>query len=159
PIGGEQPNYYNFQNYNCRNSDIKSIYELKYIKGFREDLDFPALFDAVTIYTESIKVNINTVSSSVLSALGLSSELFEAILAYRENGGVFESLSYLQLDNPALKAEWDAYRKYFKTGSQYFKMAINAETTKGIKSQSMAIVKRDRESFEVLGWWENFWTE
>lgn len=173
--GAENINFYNFLEYPCRNSHIRSLYEIRYIKG-GEDLspeDFKGLFDYFTVYSDG-KLNLNTVTEQCLDVLVVAGillpRLSEKIINFRNLKGIFleNSSDYLNtvFKNAGLGEltadeveNWNQNINRFKVTSCYFKISIDAQTNKGIKSYAQAIVERKNGSFEILSWWENFWIE
>ena len=160
-LGAESDGYYKFLNYSSRDSELKTLQELKYIKGYSDYLDIGELSKNLTIGTADIKININTVESELLYRLGLSDDLAGKILDYRSEGNYFKNLPaniadiFPEFREGAVEEEWEDVKKYFKVSSQYFKMLIEAETTRGLHRYAQALVKRDGHNFKVIHFWDN----
>ncbi|MDP8253811.1 MAG: type II secretion system protein GspK [Candidatus Kaelpia aquatica] len=161
--GGEQENYYNFLTYNCRNSNIRSLYEIKYIKGCPSDFNLKDLENQIT--TIGSEVNINTVSEVCLKKLELPDSLVSEILEFRQHNGVFNSIPdsdsiseiFPKIASADIVEQWNVLRNYFKVSSQYFRIYIIAQTERGVKRCAQALVQRKGSSFDILSWQENFW--
>ncbi|MFH1062064.1 MAG: hypothetical protein V1747_04170 [Candidatus Omnitrophota bacterium] len=99
--GAEDQYYRGLKNaYKCKNSSFVSIEELRYVKGMNYNI-YKDIEPYITVFGAGT-VNINTASSKVLKALGLSEALTKKIINYRcgqdeieANGDdqVFENLS------------------------------------------------------------------
>ena len=160
-LGAESDGYYKFLNYSSRDSELETLQELKYIKGCSDYLDIGEISKNLTIGTADIKMNINTVEPKLLYRLGLSDDLAGKILDYRSEGNYFKNLPaniadiFPEFREGAVEEEWEDVKKYFKVSSQYFKMLIEAETTRGLHRYAQALVKRDGHNFKVIHFWDN----
>jgi len=83
PTGSAEDAYYRNlkEPYDCKDSDFEVIDEILLVKGMSR-VYFEKLVDHVTIYGDG-KVNLNTASSLVLQALGLSETVIDKIFKYR----------------------------------------------------------------------------
>jgi len=79
-----ESSYYQFleQGYPAKNSDFEVWEELLLVKGIDKDT-FSRIKDYLTVYGDG-KININTASSVVLLALGLSPSLVDKIISWRQ---------------------------------------------------------------------------
>lgn len=152
--------YYKLLGYQCRNSDIRSLYEIKYIKGGK-DSDIIDVANYFTVYSDG-RLNLNTANRECLAALGIIPSLQDKVISFRNSGLVFrnisEPVSILALTKPE-KDNWMDKRKYFKVRSSYFRIFLEAETKRGIKSYALAVVEREASKFKIVFWRENFWKE
>lgn len=99
--GAEDRYYQGLKNaYNCKDSQFEAIEELRYVRGMEYNI-YKYIEPYITVFGAGT-VNINTTSSQVLRALGLSDSLVKKIINYRcgkdeiaanEDDGVFENLS------------------------------------------------------------------
>jgi type II secretory pathway component PulK len=160
-LGAETESYYRFLNYSARDSDLKTLQELRYIKGYSSYLDIDKLSEHLTVDTDDIKININTVAAETLYRLGLSDRLASRILEYRSEGGYFDSTPaaisdfFSEFTESAVEEEWEYLKKYFKVSSQYFKILIEAETPRGLHRYAQALVKREGNNFKVIYFYDN----
>ncbi|MDP8216336.1 MAG: type II secretion system protein GspK [Candidatus Kaelpia imicola] len=165
PYGGEQENYYNLLKYNCRNSNIRSLYEIKYIKGYPPDFNLRDLEDQITVIGSENKVNINTASGVCFKTLGLPESLVAEILEFRQHNGVFDNVPdnisgiFPEIANLDIENQWAALKNYFKVSSRYFRIYITVQTERGVKRYAQALVERKGSRFDILSWQENFWEE
>lgn len=67
--------------YKCKNKDFELLEELLLVKGIKQEL-FDKIKDRITVYTE-MAVNINTADALVLLSLGMSEELVDKIMNFR----------------------------------------------------------------------------
>ena len=83
PSGSAEDAYYaNLKNpYNCKDADYELMEGLLLVKGMNQ-IFFDEIKKFATIYGEG-KVNINTASWQVLSALGIDDAILDMIIAYR----------------------------------------------------------------------------
>ncbi|MFA5794822.1 MAG: general secretion pathway protein GspK [Candidatus Brocadiia bacterium] len=81
--GGAENNYYQSLSnpYPCKNKPFDFIEELLLVKGITDDI-YDKVRDIITVYGDG-RVNINTASGAVFMALGLSDELANKVIRYR----------------------------------------------------------------------------
>jgi len=80
--GAEDSYYRNLKEpYEAKDSDYEVLEELLLVRGMDEEI-FDKIENYVTVYGSG-KININTASSEVLSALGLTDGLIEKIMSFR----------------------------------------------------------------------------
>jgi type II secretory pathway component PulK len=79
--GGAKGNDYDHLGYTCRNGALRSLEELRLVKGMTPEL-FRDVQGSLTVYGRGV-VNINTASARVMGALGLSDSLVRKILSFR----------------------------------------------------------------------------
>lgn len=84
PLGSAEDDYYKSLPfpYGAKNADFQVLNELLLVKGMTPEI-FSRLRDYITIYGDG-RVNINTASKAVLLATGLSDDIVEKILTYRQ---------------------------------------------------------------------------
>jgi len=163
PDGGEQDNYYNFLKYNCRNSDMRSLYEIKYIKGYSPDFDLKNIEAQITVIGSGKEININTAPEACFKALGLPNLLVAKILEFRQYSGVFNNIPdniseiFPEFAGTEVENQWAVLRKHFKVNSEYFRIYITAQTRRGVKRYAQAVVQRRGGRFDIILWQENFW--
>lgn len=162
-----------FLEYPYRNAPLRSLYELRYVKG-GENLKPEQINRAgelFTIYGDG-KLNINTVSGEVfdliMTAYGLEN-IKEDIWRVRESGLYFTSLdndyvaqfvygSNFDRLSEDIKNSIQKLKNYFKVNSGYFRIYLVAETSKGTKKETLVVIER-KGGFSILDWKENFWTQ
>jgi type II secretory pathway component PulK len=162
-----------FLEYPYRNAPLRSLYELRYIKG-GENLK-PEQMEQVrrlfTVYGDG-KLNINTVSKEVFDLIMTAYNLEnirEDIWSVRENGMFFTSLDNNYVAQLVYGESFDSLsegvknsiqklKNYFKVNSGYFRIYLVAETNKGTKKETLVVVER-KGGFSILNWKENFWTQ
>jgi type II secretory pathway component PulK len=160
-LGAETGNYYRFLDYSSRDSELKTLQELRYIKGYSGYMDIAELSKYLTVDTDDIKININTAESEILYRLGLSGRLVARILEHRSEGGSFDTAAvniadiFPELSGSTVEAEWESVKKYFKVSSRYFKIFIEAETLRGLRRYAQALVKREGSNFRVVYFYDN----
>jgi len=85
PGGAEDAYYQGLSSpYSCKNSKFQIPEELLLVKGMTPEI-FSKIKGIVTVY-DTERVNINTASFNCFYALGLSSELCERIIKFRQGG-------------------------------------------------------------------------
>ena len=99
--GAEDKYYHSLQNsYECKDYEFETIEELRYVKGMDYNI-FIEIEPYITVYSSGL-ININTASSNVLKALGLSDKLIDKILSFRcgddeiettDDDKIFENIS------------------------------------------------------------------
>lgn len=113
PGGAENKYYKNLKlSYECKNEKFQVIEELLLIKGMSPEI-FSKIKDIITIYGED-KVNINTASFTTLYGLGLSKDLAERIIEFRqgsdgetgtEDDKIFKTIGELKSIGPLFRGE------------------------------------------------------
>jgi type II secretory pathway component PulK len=168
--GSAEDAYYKSQEhpYVAKNAPFESIREPLLIKGMNED-KFLKLQDYITVYSEGA-VNINTASRVVLLALGLSSELVDRMLSYRngEDGlagtaddAVFEEISDIvpklkeafRLSDEDIASLDLASGEYLAVDSNNFMIRAEASLNNR-KNKSQAICVTNRQG-RILYWQES----
>ena len=144
---------------------MRSLYEIRYIKGYPPDFNLKDIEGQVTVTGSGGKVNINTTPQLCLEALGLPDLLVSKILEFRQSNGVFNNIPdkisdiFPEFKNTEVESQWAGLKKYFKVSSRYFRIYITAQTKRGVKRYTQAVVQRKGGRFDVLSWRENFWEE
>ena len=168
----ENPEYLGLARpYRAKDNAFEVLDELLLVQGITPDV-FAKLKDYVTIYGDSDMnlVNINTAPKPVLLSLGLSEELVEKILAFR-NGpdgleGTVDDNIFIDLEEmtntlmrytPLTKGEIIELRNaqglYFTLTSGYFMVRAEARLpTSKEKSETVAIIN---SGGEILYWQES----
>ncbi len=162
-----------FLDYPSRNGPLKSLYELRYVKG-GENLK-PEEMDEIkrtfTVYGDD-KLNINTVNQEVFDIVMTAYNLDNIkndLWRIREGGDYFESLSPHYIAQLVYRKNFDDLDKdiqnsiqklnnFFKVSSDYFRIYLVATTNRDIKKEVAVVVKREN-GFNILNWKENFWTQ
>lgn len=93
PSYGAEDSYYKSLKYpyESKDAEYEVLEELLLVKGVNREI-FDKVKDYLTVYSEG-KVNINTASKEVLSALGLTNELISKILSFRYGADLEEATS------------------------------------------------------------------
>ncbi len=83
---GAESSYYEGleEGYPCKNAEFEVLEELRLVKGVTQDI-FDTVKDRITVYGAGL-VNINTADMLVLQSLGMSEELAENIVLFRQGG-------------------------------------------------------------------------
>jgi len=93
-FGSENSYYQTLENpYSCRNGKLRSIYEMRQIKGVTKELFFgtdetAGLKDFLTVYGDGTgKININTADRNIIMVLSddLDEEMIDEIMQYRSD--------------------------------------------------------------------------
>ena len=160
-LGAESDSYYKFVDCQSRDSELKTIQELRFIKGYSDYMDIGELSEKLTVDTGDNKININTVQPEVLYSLGLSDVLITRLLDYRASGNYFRTLPLYIADifpefrGSDVEVEWENIKKYFKVDSQYFRISVEVETNRGLKRYAQGLVRRYGSSLKVVYFWDN----
>lgn len=137
PLGSAENSYYtNLQYpYGIKNERFDILEEILLVKGMNRQI-FKKIKDFITVYGNG-KVNINTASKEVLTALGLRNSIVEKILSFRRaennNSGeadFFESTSSIL---PRLS------RRFSLSDSDLAQLSAVVEQLLGVKSDNFMI--------------------
>lgn len=171
PLGSAEDSFYwNLpEPYEAKDSNFEALSELLLVKGVTQEV-FDRIKDFITIYGLG-KVNINTASSQVLSALGLDEELINKIIAFRygkdailrtEDDGIFTapvnlsaqlSQFYRLSDTEAVQLDNLALKDIFSVTSDNFMIKSRASFNNGA-SPKHQIICVARRSGEILSYVE-----
>jgi type II secretory pathway component PulK len=134
--------------YATKNSEFETLEELLLVKGFSENV-FEKIKDYVTIYGEG-RVNINTTSLAVLSALGLDEDLAQKVILYRAGkdgvSGTLDDNAFVSASD--IVASMSA--AYPLSGSQVEQLNRVAALYLGVSSDNFSIKAAARLSANYL---------
>jgi type II secretory pathway component PulK len=183
PLGYEDQ-YYDSPTvpYSARQAPFRSIEELQFVKGFREDPQLTRSCERfLTLYTDYNAININTAPYPVLKAvfmgmgadkvrLGLSDKLVQNVIAFRngvdsqEATGDDAAININQIKtviaaglHDIVEINWVANQVFpFTAKSNLFRIEVLAglDSSK-IKKQVTAILNRRDYPIRVVYWHEN----
>lgn len=97
--------------YPCKHAPFESVSELRLVAGMTPER-YRKLSRWVTVFPQ--RININTASREVLSAIGLGASLADKIIAYRrgpdgiegtQDDGIFSNVAEIEQDLPNLSSE------------------------------------------------------
>ncbi|MGE5197927.1 MAG: general secretion pathway protein GspK [Deltaproteobacteria bacterium] len=169
PGGAENSYYTNLQYpYASKDAFLEVLDEVFLIKGFN-DCTFQKIKDYITIYGEG-RVNINTASRPVLTAVGLSGSIIDKIMAFRRgkdkteatpDDNFFASSSEIV---PRLSQEWDlsdseiaqlsmVSERYLTTNSDNFMIKVLSRIA-GRSNMKETLCVFNRSGKKILYWRE-----
>ena len=137
--------------YGAKDAEFEVLEELRFVKGVTDEI-FDAVEGYLTIYGTG-DININVVSVEVLLALGLSEELADKIILFREDGNEFVLTSSIVADLQGFIAlstrEVTALNNLisngaFTTSADYFKIrSVGTAKNKNVVWEIVSAVEND----------------
>lgn len=169
PLGSAEDSYYRdtLTPYEAKDAAYESLDEVLLVKGMTTDV-FKKISDYITIYGNG-KVNINTASRPVLLALGISSQVLDAIISFRNgqdgveatsDDNIFNSpsdivanvsqSSNISITDAALLS--NIAERYLKTASNFFLIKSRAQLQNKKSSYEISAVVNNKG--KVFYWHE-----
>jgi type II secretory pathway component PulK len=151
--GAEKEHYSSLDRpYKCKNAPFTVPEELRLVKGVTGDV-FEKMKGFVTVYGDG-KVNVNTAPREVLVALGMTEDLADRIIAYRNGAdakpgtsddGVFRDVN-IEVALKDLSASEGAVvaslKNSFTTKSGYFRIESLGTVRSKVKRTFISVVKK-----------------
>ena len=157
---GSESSYYQTLDdpYSCRNNDLRSVTEMRWIRGITDDILFgtkekKGLIEFLTVYgDENGKININTAGRNVILALSddLDESMVDDIIDYRsDEENELNSVAWYKIaigtsDNYINESLLTVKSSYFEIRSS----GIKDDAVKELK----AVVKRADNKLFTLSW-------
>jgi general secretion pathway protein K len=156
--------FYEEQNYRCKNAAVESIRELALIKNFTQTVleggtteegeTVIGLTDQLTVWGDG-RININSASrETLLTFLDLDELEIDELLSRRDG---IDGLSDTEDDGFDSLNETGLSKKEFTTDSQWMQI-ISLAQTEQFTYEIRAIVYLDRSELQILEWEEGFAT-